>query len=393
MDTMVIGGGLAGLVAANLLADAGARVTLRERGSLGGRARSATRDGVTRNLGAHALYRKGDAIRVLAGFGIAPTGATPQGPNGYAVGGEVVTLPGGIVDLVRSPILEGCRWAFGRWIGGLAAPSAGDTVADWLDRQALTPAGRQLAEAVVRVATYTHAPDRLCAVAVAEQLSKVSAGVLYVDGGWQVVVDALEARARAHGVRIETHAGVEQVRPGAGGVDVDGTRVDAVVAAVPPRTLARLMGQAPPETCTTAAACLDLVVDAVDERAFVLGGDVPFYLSDHSRWARLAPEGRHVVHALAYLAPGERGDRDALEAWLDQVWPAWRRATVDARWAPRMVVAEAIPTPEGRPGLAVAPGVVGCGDSWGDRGMLADAACASAEDAVRRLIEARRRVA
>src|SRR5437899_239644 len=65
-EAIVVGGGLAGLTAATLLARAGARVTLYERSTtLGGRAITQNEAGFLLNLGPHALYRAGAALRQL----------------------------------------------------------------------------------------------------------------------------------------------------------------------------------------------------------------------------------------------------------------------------------------------------------------------------------------
>jgi len=75
-DLVVIGGGLAGLAAAALAARQGRRVRLFEKaGELGGRASTQLKEGFAFNVGPHALYRGGAAMRVLAQLGVTPQGA------------------------------------------------------------------------------------------------------------------------------------------------------------------------------------------------------------------------------------------------------------------------------------------------------------------------------
>ena len=75
---VVIGGGLAGLTAANALAGSGAKVTLLEQSrSLGGRARTRQEGGHTLNLGPHALYRGGIAARTFLDWGDSILGRRP----------------------------------------------------------------------------------------------------------------------------------------------------------------------------------------------------------------------------------------------------------------------------------------------------------------------------
>jgi phytoene dehydrogenase-like protein len=65
-DAAVIGGGIAGLTAAILLARAGKSVILYERSMhVGGRAASLVKDGFVFNQGPHALYRGGGGIDLM----------------------------------------------------------------------------------------------------------------------------------------------------------------------------------------------------------------------------------------------------------------------------------------------------------------------------------------
>src|SRR6476469_4609093 len=76
---IVVGGGLAGLTAANALADRGHRVTILEQSDrLGGRGASESHGKYVLNLGPHALYRGGPAFRTLRAWRIPFTGHTPD---------------------------------------------------------------------------------------------------------------------------------------------------------------------------------------------------------------------------------------------------------------------------------------------------------------------------
>src|SRR5215467_4210580 len=107
MTTIVIGGGVAGLIAATSIAKAGTKVVLLEKAStLGGRAATRDRHGFHFNLGPHALYREGELRRTLRSFGIDPKGAIPGGSGGFAIhGGRLHTLPTGFMSLVATDLL------------------------------------------------------------------------------------------------------------------------------------------------------------------------------------------------------------------------------------------------------------------------------------------------
>jgi phytoene dehydrogenase-like protein len=257
------------------------------------------------------------------------------------------------------------------------------------------------------VATYANAPDRLDAAAALRQIQlALRSNVLYVDGGWQVLIRGLEQRAREAGVTITTRARVERVVLEGGSVSAavldDGTRVAAndVVVAGDPGTALRLaekerapgLARAIASLIPVRAACLDLGLARLPrpDRNFTLGLDQPLYLSVHSAAAKLAPPGGALVQLARYLAPEETPHRDAvrdvLEGLADQVQPGWRDVLVHQRLMPAMTVSHGLPSfrqPRPAPRVAEIPGMWLAGDWVGDRGLLADAAAASAEEVAR----------
>ncbi|HAA56111.1 MAG TPA: hypothetical protein DCE42_15210, partial [Myxococcales bacterium] len=75
IDTIIIGGGIAGLTAAAFLAKAGRQVHLFERAEqLGGRGRTNEKEGVLFNIGAHALYKNFYAHTIFQELGLACKG-------------------------------------------------------------------------------------------------------------------------------------------------------------------------------------------------------------------------------------------------------------------------------------------------------------------------------
>src|SRR3954451_13183200 len=77
-DIIIIGGGIAGLVAAVTAAESGSSVALFEAHAVGGRAQTVVRDGFHYNLGPHALYEAGHLRAWLAARGLDPAGGTPN---------------------------------------------------------------------------------------------------------------------------------------------------------------------------------------------------------------------------------------------------------------------------------------------------------------------------
>jgi phytoene dehydrogenase-like protein len=410
-EVAVVGGGIAGLAAAALAARAGRSVVLFEKGgTVGGRATTQVKQGFHLNQGPHALYRGGAARAVLRELGIVPAGGMPSASAGHAIaGGAKHTLPGGPISLLTSGLLGlPAKIELARFLGGLARVDTGAlqaTPADrWLAAALRHARARELVAALFRLSTYANDPERLSAGAALDQLRlALAANVLYLDGGWQTLVDGLRAAATAAGVRIASGARVVAVERDSTVRAVrlaDGTLTEAgaVVLATDPATAAELAGDAGLAAGAGAlvpvlAACLDVCLASLPRRRslFALGIDRPLYLSVHSAVAKLAPEGGALVHVARYLPPGAAGgseDERELEGLLDLVQPGWRDVLVARRFLPRMVVSNALVTAAGgglagRPAVEVpgAPGLYLAGDWVGAQGMLADASLASARRA------------
>ncbi len=409
-DVVVVGGGLGGLSVGALMSRAGLRTAVLERASsLGGRAATTVRDGFHLNLGGHALYRNGPAEHVLADLGIEVQGASPPTSVGVIVAdGEPFLLPSGLGTLLRTGLLSAReKLEFAQLLRRLPkmnlAPLESVPLSEWLAANTSDSRVRAALLPLVRVSTYTHSPDKVSAAAVLRQLRlAATSGVLYVDHGWQTLVDRLAASARKSGATIDTSAVVLSVTPESRGWRVDlgngGSWVaGAVVLATGPRAAAKVApGQKTLETWAertvpASAACLDVGLSSLPNPriTFALGLEAPLYFSVHSSAARLAPAGSVLVHTMKYIAPGEEGRHEdharQLEAWLDLCQPGWREVLLTKRFLAEMVATNDITRANRgrRPGPAVpgAPGLYVVGDWVGEEGMLADASFASARDA------------
>ncbi|SVE16550.1 uncharacterized protein METZ01_LOCUS469404, partial [marine metagenome] len=107
-DTAVVGAGLAGLIAANRLADAGRSVVVFDGlGASGGRARTSLLSDHLVNQGPHALYVDGHANRILQRFDIPVEGGEPltRGTRGL-YDDRLHLLPAGPVSLLRTTLLS-----------------------------------------------------------------------------------------------------------------------------------------------------------------------------------------------------------------------------------------------------------------------------------------------
>jgi hypothetical protein len=265
-----------------------------------------------------------------------------------------------------------------RLLKAMTSPAAAveGSAAAWLDAQTRSPRVRDFGAAIIRVSTYSADLAHLGAPAMLAQVrAAFGSGVMYLNHGWQTLVDALSGRARSRGVEI---------RCGQGFDSLTGVNAPGVILAMPPANVERIAGARLPKLRPVRAACLDLGLRRLPSGAagFGLGLDRPLYLSVHSNSADLAPAGAALVHVAKYLTaePSDAaGYRAELESFADLLMPGWRAEAELVRYLPSMTVAHAIPAPEGRPDVDALgiDGVAVAGDWVGPVGMLADAAIAS----------------
>ncbi len=413
----IIGGGLAGLTTAIWLARAGTPVTVYEKARhVGGRALTEERGGFHFNLGPHALYTKGAAARILRELGVEFSGRVPALNGGYALNeGAKQTLPMGFASMLTTGLLGlPAKLETAKLFGTLGKLDAqalqGVSVRAWLDQTLQQTQTRRVAEAYLRLSTYANDAEQLSAGAALAQLQLALAGsVLYLDGGWQTLVDKLHEAAKQAGAQFVTGTRVTRIEHN-GAVQAvqlqNGKPVPvaaAILATSPAEAKALLDDGAQHAWAQTPVpvkvACLDVALQRLPEaRAlFALGIDRPLYFSVHSATARLAPGDGALIHVAMYLgdatADAPAVERE-LEGVLDLLQPGWRAVLAERRFLPSMTAANALVTAAqggyaGRP-KPDATGIRGlllAGDWVGDEGMLADASVASGKRAAELILQ------
>jgi phytoene dehydrogenase-like protein len=208
--------------------------------------------------------------------------------------------------------------------------------------------------------------------------------VRYLVGGWNALVAALEGRARALGVTIET------------GHAVDELPEPPVIVAVELADAARLLSDATLTWKSGHTVCLDFAVRA-------RRGD-PFVVSDldEAGWVErfsapdpsLAPPGEDLFQAQMPVRPGESADQAQLrlERLLEAAVPGWRERET---WRRRLVMQgrtgaldEPGATWRDRPAIDRGDGVFLAGDMVAAPGLLSEVAWASSAEAARLAVDA-----
>lgn len=420
LPDLIIGGGLAGLTAATYLARAGRSVKIVDRAPhLGGRAISQQVNGFKFNLGPRALYADGPARHIFDELGVTYSGHRPPLRGGLVThGGRIDLLPSGLGSLMRAGWLG---WRAKAEVAGMfarlpkldASAWKGRSAQDWLDGSLATADARQLFGMLLRLSTYSSDLGSLDGGAAIGQLQLGLRGVLYLDGGWQTLVEGLQHAATRAGAQFAGRQRVTSVTPdGSAGSGRSGVRVEmadgsvhqarSVMLATGPQMAHRLtceasstLRRAAQNSVPIYAACLDVALEHLPQprRRFALGVDRPTYYSVHSAVAELGPTGKALIHTLKSLAPDEVADRQTiaaeLEAELDLLQPGWRDVLIERRFLPHMLVTHGHPgVGKVRPSTRVPDlsGVYVAGD-WVGEHLLADAAVASGQMAARAILE------
>jgi phytoene dehydrogenase-like protein len=373
METItIVGAGVAGMTAAISLAEAGAPVVLFDaRSAPGGRARSL--DGPYRaNLGPHVLYKDGPMFRWLAERSLLPPIAgVPLTGLRLRWGGELHrTPPLGLIPAILK--LRGRRAPADEPFRAWAARHTDERIADLLSSAA-------------GVFAFHHDPGSLSAAFVWQRTVRTlltpPPAARYPRGGWQALVDNLDARLaqlgvqRRYGERVDTLAGI-------------------TIVATEPRDAGRLLGESF-HVVSGHTLCVDL---AVRHRR----GD-PFVVSDLDEcgWIErftapdpsLAPAGEELIQAQMPIRPGESAD--AAEARLDGLLDvALADRAGRTTWRRRLVMdgrTGALDLPgttwRDRPTVTRGDGVFLAGDWTAAPGLLSEVAWASAIEASRAALE------
>ena len=415
-DVIIIGGGFAGLTTAALLARSGKTVTLFEHSSreIGGRARTAEIDGFYFNQGPHALFLTDATDTILKELGITYTGGIPAGKGYLISGGKKREIAGDYSSWLSGKSDYGSQF--------FISPTKIDfsqlesvTEQEWLDKNIHDINDAEIIKTILRLNTYANDPDIQSIGPVLHQIyvGSQAGGVMYLDGGWQTLVDGLLTVAKNAKARIVMGKKAIRVKRNddSSGWQVlldNKTKVSAkivVIAAGPNDAYSLFDDNERPDVLSKAAkeskpirlVCLDVALSSLPDKdtLFALGVDRPLYFSVHSAYAKLAPNDGALIHVAKYLGtsiePKPREDQPELEEFLDLLQPGWRQVLVKKRPLPNMVVSNALVTAAdgglgGRPDTKIADNLYIVGDWVGKEGIVSNASVASAKRASQQIL-------
>ena len=414
VDLIVVGGGLAGLTAATLVARAGRSVIVLERASeLGGRAITHVEHDIHFNLGPHPLYCRGRAFRVFQDLGIPFTGGFPRSKGSVLVAGKTTfPLPRGAGGLLWSrlftvreklnlvKILGTLRRLDTRRLDSLPLD-------EWIVQTAGHGNPEKFLRTLFRVSTYS------------EDAGACRPGPRSTSSGsrWRerLVSGRRLADARERAARPRHGAGCRTANPHASDLDSERWRVHTTAArqrrddasphgragdrsagsgrlARPARGRSprRLVNQSHPRPGRVSRHRSQPAAAPRLLRRIRTGPPAVFLGAFGVGRAR--PRNVAVVHVMKNLRHDSETNHEAdlaeLEGFLDQLQPDWRDLVVARRFLPGMTVVPSLPIAEqgglrARPDVVLPgfPNIFLAGDWVGREGMLADASAASASEA------------
>ena len=369
-DIVIVGGGLAGFVAANYLAKNDLSILILEKGkNVGGRARTNKINHQYLNLGPHAFYKKGKAKSILEELDIKLNGKSPKLGGVLVENNMEYAAPFTPLGLFSTSLLnwkERIEWiTIMMKINGIdTVKLAGQTFEQWVEQEARSKKVQSLLYVLGRLATYCHAPEKVSAKLIVSHLKTVMGGVLYLDGGWQTIIDQLHNKAVVSGVQVQTHTAVNQIAP----VEHDQVKLvlsngeeilgKYVICTTGPNELNKMLGEKInlsqssffTETITVKGATLDVALSQLPKpkRLFAMSISDPLYYSVHSNYARLSEDGKSaVLHVFKYHHPDDHIDgekvQNELEQFLEKMQPGWQKYMITSRYIPQIIVNQRLP--------------------------------------------------
>lgn len=420
-DVVIVGGGLAGYVAANYLAKTGMSILIIEKDKkVGGRARTDKINQEFFNLGPHALYKKGNAVPILQELGIELYGKSPK-LQGLLMNDKVeYTAPFNPLGVFTTGFLSWKERM--EWLKVLVKLKSmkiekltEQTFQQWVQQITNSKNVQSLLLILGRLATYCHAPEKVSASVIVTHLKMVMQGVLYIDRGWQTIIDQLHNKAVISGVQIQTGVIVNEIKMAENNIRLSlSTKEELickyVLSTTGPRELMKMLGDNTTQTqmdffaqlSAVKGAALDIALTQLPKpnRLFAMEITEPFYYSVHSNSAILSDNKNTIVlHVFKYLHPDDNIDgkelKKELEQFLEKIQPGWQKHKISSRFMPTITVNQRLPQIGDEQKLqrskSEVTGLYLAGDWVSSHSILSEGAVSSAKQAAEEIIEKEQR--
>jgi phytoene dehydrogenase-like protein len=417
-DVVIIGGGLAGYVAANYLAKTNLSILILEKGAkVGGRARTERIHQQYFNLGPHALYKKGKAKPILEELGVQLMGKSPKQSVTLIDQEMKYVAPFSPLGLLSTNYLN---WKERLdWMGILLkiqqmnpAELANLSFKNWVVKATSSEKVQNLLFILARLSTYCHGPDVLSAKLIMTHIKIALGGVLYLDYGWQSLIDQLHNQAVIKHVNVQTRTNVKEITQ----VDDGHFKLETstsqdvtsryVISTIGPHELNQILSESVimsqreffSDISSVQGATLDVALTVLPDpnQLFAMGINEPMYFSVHSHYAQLSDHSNSVIlHVFKYYQNKESIDvkkvQLELEQFLEKVQPGWQKFVITKRFIPQITVNQRFPLVGDEPKLVprsktTIPGLYIAGDWTSPDYILSEAAISSGKAAADAII-------
>ncbi len=368
-DAIIVGGGLAGLSSAAMLAKEGKKVLVLERGNLGGRAVTLNIKDFKFNFGAHAIYgRDSSTLRKFEkelGIQIDWRDFNPNKAK-YDLGSSLTDIPANIVGLFRTRVMKNASkvaftYEIFKTMIGKEKGSAHLSIKRWMDEKHISEDVQEMMLTLASSNFFTKEPEKIPSdvyFSYYSRLFSTNKPVAYIEGGWQALIDEFVRVIEENGGEIRTKQKVTAVLTEEERV-VEVEAVDAsyrgerFIFCIPPSELAKVFEGSKIEHLlkhySHYQASYVFVYDiGLKERidtpyTYVYDKNNKMFITDISYYDETCvPEGGQLLQAIAYLNEDELGNKEALaevqekiEQLYDKHFTGWRDQLVVPRMSKR----------------------------------------------------------
>jgi phytoene dehydrogenase-like protein len=374
VDVVIIGGGLAGLTSAALLAKKGKKVALLEKGKVGGRAITANLKGFTFNFGAHAIYGKDVSIISVLEKELnlhIEWKSFNQQKAIYDLGDELSVIPTNLKGLRETKMITGNNKGAFAWqvlltLAGIAKGEKGASIGEWLNKQSFDNEIKEMLLTLASSNFFTSEPENIPSnefFAYYKRLFKTKEGVSYIKGGWTVLINELVRVIKENKGEVYEKAKVTMIEEREGKINTVFTTKEMFTAnefifCIPPAEIQKLMEQTPlknkikpyTEYESTYVMFYDLGLEKriESEWTYVYDKEHKLFVTDISYYdPTCVPEGGQLLQCIAYLTKEEIGDEEVFETKKKQIeelydkhYRGWRDVLVVSRISKKAVVQE-----------------------------------------------------
>lgn len=368
-EAIIVGGGLAGLTAAAMLAKQGQKVLVLERGILGGRAVTLNLKGFKFNFGAHAIYgRDTSTLRILEkelGIDIGWRDFNPQKAK-YDLGSTMTDVPANIAGLFRTRILNNANkvkftYEIFKTLIGTEKGNPRISIKKWMEDKQVSEDVQEMMLTLASSNFFTRDPEKIPSDVFFnyyQRLFSTNKPVTYIEGGWQALIDEFVRVIEENGGEIKTKSKIIRVKTeGDQIVGVETTKEtfkgSSFIFCIPPAELSKVFEETKIEYILKHYAGYEASYVFVYDIGLKTRIDAPYtyiydkknkiFITDISYYDEsCVPEDGQLLQAISYLRQEDLGNKEALnghqekiEQLYDKHFPGWREELVVPRISKR----------------------------------------------------------